>query len=48
MTPRFNRRSVLRGLLSGSAVCVGIPALDIFLDGNGVAWADNATATTSV
>lgn len=42
MTPRFNRRSVLRGLLGGSAVCVGIPALDIFLDGNGVAWADGA------
>jgi hypothetical protein len=42
MTTRFNRRSMLRGLLGGSAVCIGIPALDIFLDGNGQAWADGA------
>lgn len=42
MTTRFNRRSMLRGLLGGSAVCMGIPALDIFLDGNGQAWADGA------
>ena len=42
MTPRFNRRSMLRGLLGGSAVCMGIPALDIFLNANGNAWADGA------
>lgn len=42
MTTRFNRRSMLRGLLGGSAVCMGIPALDVFLDGNGQAWADGA------
>ena len=42
MTTRFNRRSMLRGLLGGSAVCMGIPALDIFLDGNCQAWADGA------
>lgn len=42
MTTRFNRRSMLRGLLGGSVVCMGIPALDIFLDGNGQAWADGA------
>ncbi|HVY89433.1 MAG TPA: DUF1552 domain-containing protein [Hyphomonadaceae bacterium] len=42
MTPRFNRRSMLRGLLGGSAVCMGVPALDIFLNANGNAWADGA------
>lgn len=42
MTVRFNRRSMLRGLMGGSAICVGIPALDVFLDGNGKAWADGA------
>lgn len=46
MTPRFNRRSMLRGLLGGSAVCLGLPALDIFLDGNGRAWADGAKLPT--
>ena len=40
MTKRFDRRSVMRGLLAGSAVCVGVPALDAFLNGNGDAWAD--------
>jgi len=42
MTLRFNRRSMLRGLLGGTAICVGVPALDVFLDGNGKAWADGA------
>ncbi len=42
MTNRFNRRSVMRGLLGGAAVCIGIPTLDTFLDGNGAAWADGA------
>jgi hypothetical protein len=41
-TMRFDRRSLLRGLLGGSAVCLGLPALDVFLDGNGRAWADGA------
>lgn len=40
MTIRFDRRSLMRGLLGGAAVTVGIPALDVFLDGNGRAWAD--------
>jgi hypothetical protein len=39
---RFNRRSVLRGLVRGAAVCVGVPTLDAFLNGNGTAWADGA------
>jgi hypothetical protein len=38
----FDRRSFLRGLLNGAAVCVGIPLLDRFLNGNGTAFADGA------
>lgn len=41
MTRRFNRRSIMRGLLGGSAVCVGVPVLDTFLDTNGQAWAED-------
>ena len=36
----FNRRSFLRGMLSGTAVCVGLPILDRFLNFNGSAFAD--------
>ncbi len=36
----FNRRRVLRGLVNGGAVTVGLPLLDCFLDGNGRAMAD--------
>ena len=42
MTLRLNRRSMMRGLLGGAAVCVGLPSLDQFLNGNGDAWADGA------
>lgn len=42
MSLRFNRRSVMRGLLGGTAVCVGIPTLDQFLNGNGTAYAQGA------
>ncbi len=42
MTMKFNRRSMLRGVLGGAAVGVGLPALDAFLNGNGTAWADGA------
>jgi len=38
----FNRRSFLRGLLSGSAVCVALPVLDRFLNCSGSAFADGA------
>ena len=38
----FDRRSFLRGLLNGAAVCVGAPLLDRFLNGNGTAFADGA------
>src|SRR5215475_3737488 len=40
MSLPFNRRSFLRGMLSGSAVCVALPLLDQFLNANGSAFAD--------
>jgi hypothetical protein len=40
MSFHFNRRSFLRGMLNGTAVCVALPVLDHFLNGNGVAFAD--------
>ena len=36
----FSRRKVLRGMLGGSAVTVGLPLLNCFLDVNGTAMAD--------
>ncbi len=36
----LNRRRVLRGMLNGSAVTVGLPLLNVFLNGNGTALAD--------
>jgi hypothetical protein len=38
----LNRRRVLRGILGGSAVTVGLPLLNVFLNGNGTALADGA------
>src|SRR6185369_600515 len=38
----WNRRRVLRGMLNGSAVTVGLPLLDCFLNGNGNAMADGS------
>jgi hypothetical protein len=36
MSPmKLNRRSLLRGMLGGTAVAVGLPPLEIFLNGNG-------------
>ena len=46
MSPRFNRRSLMRGLVGGAAVCVGIPTLDIFLDSHGRAYANGAKLAT--
>lgn len=42
MSLPFNRRSLMRGLLAGAGVCVGIPTLDQFLNGNGTAYAEGA------
>ena len=35
----FNRRSLLTGSMRGAAIAIGLPLLDIFLDGNGAAMA---------
>ncbi len=37
---RLDRRTVLRGLLGGAAVSIGLPLLEIFLDDHGTALAD--------
>lgn len=37
---QFNRRRVLRGMLGGGAVTVGLPLLNCYLNGNGTALAD--------
>ena len=42
MSLNVNRRSFLRGMLSGTAVCVGLPVLDQLLNGNGSAFANGA------
>jgi hypothetical protein len=39
---RWTRRNILRGMARGSAVIVGLPLLDMFLDGNGEALANGA------
>jgi hypothetical protein len=39
---RISRRTVLRGLLGGAAVTVGLPALDCWLNTAGTAWADGS------
>jgi hypothetical protein len=39
MSRTLDRRAVLRGLVGGSAVAVGLPLLDLMLDGNGEALA---------
>jgi hypothetical protein len=42
MSLSVDRRSFLRGILNGAAVCVAIPALDQFFNSNGTAFADGA------
>ena len=42
MSTRTDRRRVLRGLLGGAAISVGLPLLDCFLDDHGTALADGA------
>jgi len=46
MTSRFSRRSLMRGALGAASVCVALPALDKFLDGNGLAYANGAPLPT--
>src|SRR5688572_4034099 len=40
MYKTINRRSVLRGMLGGTAVTVGLPFLECFLNNHGTALAD--------
>lgn len=40
------RRTFLRGMLGGSAITLGLPALDVFLGSNGSAWADGEALPT--
>jgi Protein of unknown function (DUF1552) len=42
MNLAVNRRTFLRGMLNSAAVCVSLPFLDRFLNGNGTAFADGA------
>ncbi|MSQ84048.1 MAG: DUF1552 domain-containing protein [Myxococcales bacterium] len=39
----ISRRTVLRGLVAGSAVAIGLPTLDRFCNGNGTAWAETGS-----
>lgn len=41
---RLNRRRILRGMLGGAVVTVGLPFLDCFLDSNGEALASTGAA----
>ena len=40
---KLSRRTVLRGLVGGAAVAIGLPALEIFLNANGTAYAGTGT-----
>lgn len=42
MTRQLSRRTVLRGMLGGAAVSLGLPLLEIFLNDNGTALAQGA------
>lgn len=46
MKTRLTRRSVLRGLIGGTAVSVGLPLLDVCLNSNGTALASGAPLPT--
>jgi len=42
MKKTLSRRRVLRGMLNGTAVTIGLPLLNCFLNDNGTAWASGA------
>ncbi len=44
--PNTDRRLILKGMLGGATVTVGVPLLDCFLDGNGLAYANGAPLPT--
>ena len=42
MKKKLSRRRVLRGIVGGTAVTIGLPLLNCFLNDNGTAWASGA------
>ncbi len=48
MTTLQNRRNVLKGMIGGAAVTVGLPFLDAFLNANGTALAQTGAALPTV
>jgi hypothetical protein len=42
MVTKFGRRTVLRGVMAGAAINIGLPILDCFLNRNGTAFASGA------
>ncbi len=42
MSRKFSRRSVLKGVMGGGGVGIALPALNMFLNGNGTAYAGEA------
>ncbi|MEC8860774.1 MAG: DUF1552 domain-containing protein [Pseudomonadota bacterium] len=46
MKTKINRRSVLKGILGGATVGVGLPLLNVFLNENGNAYADGSVIPT--
>ncbi len=43
MKTKLDRRTMLRGLLGGAAVAIGLPALEIFLNDSGTAYAGDSS-----
>jgi hypothetical protein len=39
---RLDRRTFLKGILAGSTITIGLPLLDVFLNGNGNAYASGS------
>jgi hypothetical protein len=46
MSRTFSRRSILRGAINGALVGIALPTLNMFLDTNGLAYADGAKLPT--
>ncbi len=46
MAKNFNRRSLLKGVLGGATVSMGLPLLNLFLNDNGNAYADGSAIPT--
>ena len=46
MKLRIHRRTLLRGMLGGAAVAVGLPSLEAFLNANGTAYANGSPFPT--